>query len=59
MLILDIFSRRAKTREAQLQVELAKLQYMLPRLVGLHASLSRQGGGTGGGFKTVVPVRQS
>lgn len=51
MLILDIFSRRAKTREAQLQVELAKLQYMLPRLVGLHASLSRQGGGTGGGFK--------
>lgn len=51
MLILDIFSRRAKTREAQLQVELAQLQYMLPRLVGLHASLSRQGGGTGGGFK--------
>ncbi|MER1986280.1 MAG: GTPase HflX [Solibacillus sp.] len=51
MLILDIFGRRAKTREAQLQVELAKLQYMLPRLVGLHASLSRQGGGTGGGFK--------
>ena len=51
MLILDIFGRRAKTREAQLQVELAQLQYMLPRLVGLHASLSRQGGGTGGGFK--------
>lgn len=51
MLILDIFSRRAKTREAQLQVELAQLQYMLPRLIGLHASLSRQGGGTGGGFK--------
>jgi GTPase len=51
MLILDIFSRRAKTREAQMQVELAQLQYMLPRLVGLHASLSRQGGGTGGGFK--------
>ena len=51
MLILDIFSRRAKTNEAQLQVELAQLQYMLPRLVGLHASLSRQGGGTGGGFK--------
>ena len=51
MLILDIFSRRAKTKEAQLQVELAQLQYMLPRLVGLHASLSRQGGGTGGGFK--------
>lgn len=51
MLILDIFSRRAKTKEAQMQVELAQLQYMLPRLVGLHASLSRQGGGTGGGFK--------
>jgi len=51
MLILDIFGRRAKTREAQMQVELAQLQYMLPRLVCLHASLSRQGGGTGGGFK--------
>ncbi|WP_427108903.1 GTPase HflX [Lysinibacillus xylanilyticus] len=51
MLILDIFGRRAKTSEAQMQVELAQLQYMLPRLVGLHASLSRQGGGTGGGFK--------
>ncbi|RNC98815.1 GTPase HflX [Lysinibacillus halotolerans] len=51
MLILDIFDRRAKTREAQMQVELAQLQYMLPRLVGLHASLSRQGGGTGGGFR--------
>ena len=51
MLILDIFDRRANTREAQMQVELAQLQYMLPRLVGLHASLSRQGGGTGGGFR--------
>lgn len=51
MLILDIFGRRAKTREAQLQVELAQLQYMLPRLIGLRSSLSRQGGGTGGGFK--------
>lgn len=51
MLILDIFDRRAKTKEAQMQVELAQLQYMLPRLVGLHASLSRQGGGTGGGFR--------
>lgn len=51
MLILDIFDRRARTREAQMQVELAQLQYMLPRLVGLHASLSRQGGGTGGGFR--------
>ncbi|AQU78200.1 MULTISPECIES: GTPase HflX [Planococcus] len=49
MLILDIFSRRAKTREAQVQVELAQLQYMLPRLVGLRASLGRQGGGSSGG----------
>lgn len=44
-LILDIFSKRARTREAKLQVETAKLQYMLPRLVGLHEALSRQGGG--------------
>ncbi len=51
MLILDIFGRRAKTNEAQMQVELAQLQYMLPRLVGLRASLGRQGGGTGGGFR--------
>jgi len=51
MLILDIFARRAKSSEAQMQVELAQLQYMLPRLVGLRASLGRQGGGTGGGFK--------
>lgn len=51
MLILDIFARRAKSNEAQMQVELAQLQYMLPRLVGLRASLGRQGGGTGGGFK--------
>ena len=49
MLILDIFSRRAKTREAQVQVELAHLQYMLPRLVGLRASLGRQGGSSSGG----------
>lgn len=46
-LILDIFARRAKSREAKLQVEVARLQYMLPRLVGLHAALSRQGGGSG------------
>ncbi|WP_019413288.1 GTPase HflX [Paenisporosarcina sp. TG20] len=49
MLILDIFARRAKSKEAQMQVELAQLQYMLPRLVGLHASLGRQGGGGAGG----------
>lgn len=46
-LILQIFSQRAQTREATLQVELANLQYMLPRLVGLHSALSRQGGGSG------------
>lgn len=51
ILILDIFARRAKTREAQLQVEVAKLQYMLPRLIGLRASLGRQGGGGGAGLK--------
>lgn len=47
MLILDIFSERAKTREAQLQVEVAALQYMLPRLIGLRESLGRQVGGVG------------
>lgn len=46
-LILEIFESRAKTKEARLQVELAKLSYMLPRLVGLHEALSRQGGGGG------------
>ena len=46
-LILRIFEQRARTKEAMLQVELANLQYMLPRLVGLHTSLSRQGGGSG------------
>lgn len=44
---MDIFARRARTREAKLQVEVARLQYMLPRLVGLHAALSRQGGASG------------
>lgn len=46
-LILDIFAIRAKTKEAKLQVETARLQYMLPRLVGMRENLSRQGG-TGG-----------
>ena len=46
-LILDIFAGRARSSEAKLQVEVARLQYMLPRLVGLHAALSRQGGGSG------------
>lgn len=47
ILILDIFAERAQTTEAQLQVEVARLQYMLPRLVGLRESLGRQGGGAG------------
>ena len=46
-LILDIFASRARTREGKLQVELAQLKYLLPRLVGAHAALSRLGGGIG------------
>lgn len=46
-LILDIFAKRALTKEGQLQVELAQLKYSLPRLVGLNTNLSRQGGGIG------------
>lgn len=46
-LILDIFALRARTGEAKLQVETARLQYMLPRLVGMHESLGRQGGASG------------
>jgi len=46
-LILDIFARRARTREGKLQVELAQLRYLLPRLVGANAALSRLGGGIG------------
>ena len=46
-LILDIFARRARTREGRLQVELAQLSYMLPRLTGHGASMSRLGGGIG------------
>ena len=46
-LILDIFATRAQTREAKLQVETARLQYLLPRLVGMRDSLSRQGGASG------------
>ena len=47
MLILDIFAIRAKSREGKLQVELAQLKYMLPRLTGKGIELSRQGGGIG------------
>ena len=46
-LILDIFARRARTREGQLQVELAQLNYLLPRLAGRGTLLSRLGGGIG------------
>jgi GTP-binding protein HflX len=46
-LILDIFARRARTREGQLQVELAQLKYVLPRLTGRGAAMSRLGGGIG------------
>lgn len=46
-LILDIFALRAQTNEAKLQVETAKLQYMLPRLTGMREALSRQGGTSG------------
>ena len=46
-LILDIFARRARTREGQLQVELAQLNYLLPRLAGRGIEMSRLGGGIG------------
>lgn len=46
-LILDIFAQRARTNEGKLQVELAQLQYMLPRIMGKGLSLSRLGGGIG------------
>ncbi|MEA4902937.1 GTPase HflX [Desulfitobacterium sp.] len=46
-LILDIFAQRAKSREGKLQVELAQLQYLLPRLTGQGQALSRLGGGIG------------
>ena len=46
-LILDIFAQRAKTKEGRLQVELAQYKYLLPRLSGMGASLSRLGGGIG------------
>ena len=46
-LILDIFARHARTREGQLQVELAQLQYMLPRLAGRGVEMSQLGGGIG------------
>jgi GTPase len=46
-LILDIFAKRARTRESRLQVELAQLEYQLPRLTGMWTHLERQAGGIG------------
>ncbi|MEM7147640.1 MAG: GTPase HflX [Verrucomicrobiota bacterium] len=48
-IILDIFNMRAQTKEARLQVELARMEYSLPRLARMWAHLDRQGGGSGGG----------
>ncbi len=50
-LILDVFARRAQTREGRLQVELAQLQYRLPRLTRMWSHLSRQAGGGGVGVR--------
>ena len=47
MLILDIFAARAKSKEGKLQVELAQLRYMMPRLSGMGIELSQQGAGIG------------
>ncbi|MGI9244731.1 MAG: GTPase HflX [Verrucomicrobiales bacterium] len=47
--ILDIFSMRAQTKEARLQVQLARMEYSLPRLARMWGHLDRQGGGSGGG----------
>lgn len=48
-IILDIFAKRARTREAVLQVDLARMQYALPRMAGMWKHLDRQRGGSGGG----------
>jgi GTP-binding protein HflX len=48
--ILDIFAKRAHTKEARLQVELARMQYALPRLARMWGHLDREGGGAGGGM---------
>ena len=57
-LILDIFVSRARSRESRTQVELAKLEYMLPRLTRAWSHLQRQGGGAGGGAKRGVGETQ-
>ena len=56
-LILDIFASRAKSRQAKLQVELAQLQYMMPRLTRQWDHLSRQEGGVAGGSGGAIGVR--
>jgi len=56
-LILDIFARHARTKEGQLQVELAQLEYRLPRLTRLWTHLARQAGGRAGGAQGGVGVR--
>jgi len=56
-LILDIFARHARSREGQLQVELAQLNYMLPRLTGKGTAMSRLGGKSGGGGAGRIGVR--
>jgi GTP-binding protein HflX len=55
-LILDIFAQRAQSKEGKIQVELAQLKYLFPRLIGAGLSLSRQGGaGSSGGIATRGP----
>ncbi|HRV96648.1 MAG TPA: GTPase HflX, partial [Anaerolineae bacterium] len=56
-LILDIFARHARTREGQLQVELAQYEYRLPRLTRMWTHLARQAGGRAGGVTGGVGVR--
>src|SRR5690606_35894223 len=56
-LILDIFAQHARSREGKAQVELAQLQYLLPRLRGWGESLSRQAGGRAGGATGGVGLR--
>ncbi|MFI3242989.1 MAG: GTPase HflX [Akkermansia sp.] len=48
-IILDIFAKRARTKEATMQVDLARMQYALPRMAGMWSHLDRQRGGSGGG----------
>ncbi len=55
MLILEIFTQRAKSKSAQIQVEIAKISYELPRLVGSSDHLSKQAGSTGGGLANRGP----